>query len=243
MGIVETANRLAIQYACIAPLWSQQTAYAGAPASPGSGVSMGGSPAYLLAIDLREDVARRTMRISVSTLSDTDDYTVELASYDVTYTASSGDTQQAILSGLKALIEADTNLNALVNCTVTGTGTEALLTLTGKAEADYALTDLSTGGVGALTCIADPTSLSFRVYASMVVGDAAAIASKYASRYRLVNGAGGTLDYRGMVDQPLCGGVSYIYVELYDVDGAGDSAGTGGTITYSPMVLMAPGQV
>ena len=243
MGLVDTANRLALQYACISPLWSQQTVYAGAPAAVGSGVSMGGSPAYLLAIDLRENVARRTLRISVSELSDTSDYNVALDSHSVTYTATSGDLQQDILSGLQALIEADTDLNALVVCEVTGTGASALLTLTGRAEADYALTDLSTGGDGTLTCVADPTSLSFRVYASMVVGDAAAVDSKYAPRYRLVNGAGGTLDYRGMVDQPLCGGVAYIYVELYDIDGAGDAAGSGGTITYSPMVLMAPGQV
>ena len=243
MGAFDEANRLAIQYGCGHPLWSEQTTYAGAPNTVGDGVSMGGSPAYLLCIDLRENVAYRTLRISVSDLDDTADYTVELNATPVTYNAIGGDTEEDILAGILALIVASGPLNALVLGAVTGTGGDALLTLTGKAEADYSLDDLSATAAGELTCVADPTSLDFRVWANLAQGDTSASAAAKAPRWRLVNGAGGTLDYRGMVDQPLCGGVSNIYVELYSVTGAGDAAGAGGVITYAPTILIAPAQV
>lgn len=244
MGLFEDANRLAVQFACGVPLWYAQATYTGAPATVGAGVAMGGSPAYLVAVDLRPDgVTARRLRITIETLDDTADYTVELGGTGVTYTATSGDTETDILDGLAALIVADGTLNALVTATVATVASVPTLTLTGRAEADYALTDLAATGTGEIACVADPTDASFRVWAKFVPGQTAAAASAAASAgWRMQNGASGDIDYRGLADQPLSGGCDRIYVELYDVTGASDAAGAGGTITYRAAVYLGPAQ-
>lgn len=244
MGLFETANRQAVQFACGTPLWYAQEAYSGAPATVGAGVEMGGAPAYLIGIDLRPgDVAARHARITVGVVDDTADYTISLNTNGVTYSATGGDDAQAILEGLLALIEADGTLDALVAGVVAEVGGVWTLTLTGRAEADYAIDDLSTTGTGTLICVADPTDASYRVWALFVAGQtSAAASSKAAGTWRMQNGAEGTVDYRGLADQPLSGGCARVYVELYDVTGAGDAAGAGGTITYAPAVYLGPAQ-
>lgn len=244
MGLFETANRLAVQFACGTPLWYAQESYTGAPATVGAGVEMSGSPAYLIGIDLRPgNVAARHAYVTVGVVDDTADYTISLGGTPVTYSASGGDDEQAILEGLLALIEANGTLDALVAGAVAEVESVWTLTLTGRAEADYTIDDLSTTGTGTLVCVADPTAASFRVWALFAPGDTAAAASaKAAATWRLQNGAAGDLDYRGLADQPLSGGCARIYVELYDVTGAGDATGSGGTITYAPAVYLGPAQ-
>lgn len=239
MTTVAEIRQIQAQLAGREPRWALQADYEGAPASPEAGVSLANTIYLAIAISLREEVHRRTARVSITTLDLTATYTVTVDGHAVDYdadTASPSPSDAAdVLQGIADAINADGTVGGLVTATAVdedGDGTVEAVRLTGDAEADYTL-DISATGSAVLACVADATTASGRLYLT-ARGQGALPTS-----WRLAhNGELGAVDYRGYAERARTSGCGRAYIELYDIAGP---SGDGSSVTYEPSVWLGPG--
>lgn len=252
MANFSASNEIAVLSACRQPLWTPQSSYTGAPSSASSGVSVLGSVTSMWAIDLRPRTISypgsgfpgRQVQIQVSVVDDSADYVVILDGTTVTYTAGSGDDEEAILNGIAMEISNNVTTNALVtsvNSDASGTWT---LTITGRSDPDYTF-EANTTGTGELTCVADPTNVTAYWWGYGASGPGNNTNQYSGTHWRLVGAglaSGVPFGYAGGMDIVQVNGIARYYIQLSDVTGTGDVAGSGVTITYSARVSFGPAQ-
>lgn len=243
-GAYNRANVVAILGAARAPRMFRMSSFSGAPTSGTSGVSLIQSDSdgvlfclYLLAC--REDVAKRTVRVSENSFLVSQTYTVYIdgsaAGNQVTYTAGALDDWEDVVDGLIADLPAKALADAAVTMTKTGSATAGwVLEIKGKAEADYTVDWAATGGA-TVTMTAEPTSAEARFYNLMRGTDINATdEDDWDSSWAFIANSDITLDYRGKTDRLDVAGYERVYVEVYSEAGPiGDGAlGGSGAITY-----------
>lgn len=249
------SNSIAVLSACINPLWTLQTdgtsadaAYTGAPPNAGAGVNVAGSVTAQWAVFLRPRATAtlpaggmdgRQLLLTVDVVDDTADYTVTFDGTSVTYSASTGDDATAILEGLATEIIADGTLNALVAASVAS----EQLTIIGRTTADYTIS-FATTGTGALVGVADATNAEMSFWSRGVAGPTNNTQSGYGQQWSLMGGVTGvSLTWKGWTDVMAVNGNAFVWIELYDVVGAGDVAPSSpNTLTYAARVVIGPSQ-
>jgi hypothetical protein len=219
MSTWEDANRLAVLAAGANPQWVEQTDYSGNPDSAASGVYLEEALQTQVIVDLREELHRRTARVTIGTLDLTADYVIEINGNAVTYDAGVAGPADAteVLEGIAAAINADVTVGPLVTAEAVDTDEDAVIdtvVIRGDAEADYSI-DFST-----------------RIFQK------AGGSGDRPDGWRLVRGANAiAIDRYGFAERLETGGIDRFYVELYDVDGGGDGA----SVTHTATVLIGPG--
>ncbi len=248
MGLNETANLLAVLAGARRPVWTppgdngnDTTGYTGAPQVAGAGVEIldnasdsRGVLAVGVYVAMREDVHRRTFRITIPVFDAASTYTVTING-----AATSGASQATITLLLAELV---TDINTAAAATITAIAdpdapTTTVL-VTGDAEADYTIGVSVAAGTGTILATADPTSATIRAFTTLAgtMSDGSALPTNWC----LVPEFEYTADYRGYRDTFQPPGCGRFYVELDDLTGTGDVAGASGTITYAPTVLIGP---
>lgn len=157
---VSTATELAILQAGRNPQWAvQPTAmYNLPPQNVAAGVPLQNSLRTRLWLELRPNIAGRTVEITLTTLADAN-ITVTLNSNSEVYDGSSDTTLEQQATNLAAAITANGTLNALVAASASG----ATVTLIGRAFADYPAAVAFSAG-GAATVVGDASSATARVF-------------------------------------------------------------------------------
>jgi hypothetical protein len=236
MSTWEDANRLAVLAAGANPQWVEQTDYSGNPDSAASGVYLEEALQTQVIVDLREELHRRTARVTIGTLDLTADYVIEINGNAVTYDAGVAGPADAteVLEGIAAAINADVTVGPLVTAEAVDTDEDAVIdtvVIRGDAEADYSI-DFSTTGTAVLEVSADAKTASARIFQK------AGGSGDRPDGWRLVRGANAiAIDRYGFAERLETGGIDRFYVELYDVDGGGDGA----SVTHTATVLIGPG--
>lgn len=172
MPTIEQINEAAIRQIGRNPSWKEQdnTIQNSRPASSTAGVYLENSPATLIMIALRADVAFRGFTYYVDTFDAAATYTLNLAGTAVNVaTPASVD---ALLDGMKIAIESSGTLNALVSVvaldaagddvSVSGLDT-VVLRISGKGNAHYSINRSETGS-GVMIAKADAESCSAKVF-------------------------------------------------------------------------------
>lgn len=258
----QNVNIIAELSACLRPSWSPLTEadITDAPNSAADGVSLADntSPASRVAIALREDVWRRTARVTVDTRDAATNYTVTVDGTAIATTSGAFASDDAILVEIKAKVDADATVGQAAatpvvdsylidadGATTVGTaggGTAAVaLIIIGESQADYSIA-VSAGGTGVLACKADPSTATAYVYVTASgVGGSGSGDKPATTDWFLVDDGTKSVTFRGLALNVTTGGWDRLYVELGSV--AGDGA-DGGTVTYldsnSPTVWVGP---
>ena len=241
MSTLTTVNTEAVLATGRTVQWSHQASYTGAPADAAAGVAFDKPVSVYLSVRLREEIHRRTARVTMASLDTGATYTVTLNGTGINYATPSD--EDDLITGLRDAIIANGTTNALVSVAaldadgedVTSSAQPAVtLLITGKAEADYSIAISATAG--ALACVADAVTASGRLYmkpdgskANNASGSTDAVPD-----WRLVSG-GGSLSFerRGFFERINAAGSSRVYLELHTLAGDGSD---GGGVTYSARV-------
>lgn len=227
----ENLNRLGELSIATIPEWVDQDAaasdYTGAPSSASDGVYLQGSPKCLIYVALRENIAYRTARVTV-TFDAASTYTVT-----VNGVASAGATGASLAALLADLV---TKTAALTGVAAVADPDDPLDTVlvTGDAEADYSIAVSVAGGAGTIACVADASSCGVRAYFTPG-GLIKEGSTGNEDGWVYVPNAAWTLDYRGMMERADCAGFGRGYVELHTIDG---HASDGVTVTYRVQRVM-----
>lgn len=263
----QNVNILGELQAARKPSWFSFTTpnFDGAPSAADKGAALGatftnGSPAARVLVQMREEVWRRSARITVDTFDGSADYTVSINGTAVATTAGSFANADAVLVAMKAKLDADATVgqgaatpvvdselldsNGAVTAGSGGGGNAAVtLRVFGESDVDYYV-DVSATGSGVLACKADPTSAVARVWlTARGSADSSAETAPDTLSWALAKDGNTTLDYRGLAKNLDVGGWERCYVELDSVDG---HASDGASVTYadanSPLVYLAYAQ-
>lgn len=134
MGAFEWANALAIRAAGVAPEWVQQTAYDSAPAADNAslGVSVDGALTTGIDVRCRDNPTTRRMVVSVTSFDGTGTYTATINGTPYPTSGAPYADAEALFDDVVTELAAE----ALVQAVRTGTGDDAILTVTSVAEAD-----------------------------------------------------------------------------------------------------------
>lgn len=204
------ANQLLILSAGRRPAWRAQTVsddVLNPPAAASDGVALSDAVVAGVRIDLREDVAFRTVRVTFPTLDLAANITVTIAGTGVVVNGPFAD-RAAIVDALVTAINADGTVGPLVSATYEGTPHDTLL-LTGRSSADYSVTASSSAG-GTFAYAGDAASATAVLYAidhdtTGLLEDRWAKISNY------------TVDQKGISARQVCGGYDQLYVQLTGV--------------------------
>lgn len=204
------ANQLLILSAGRRPAWRAQTVsddVLNPPAAASDGVALSDAVVAGVRIDLREDVAFRTVRVTFPTLDLAANITVTIAGTGVTVNGPFAD-RAAIVDALVTAINADGTVGPLVAATYEGTPHDTLL-LTGRSSTDYSVTASSSAG-GTFAYAGDAASATAVLYAidhdtTGLLEDRWAKISNY------------TVDQKGISARQVCGGYDQLYVQLTGV--------------------------
>ena len=260
--ITQNVNIIGELSACRRPSWTRLVTedFTGAPDTADDGVSLASnkSPASRIMIAMREQVWRRTARVTVTTRDAATNYTVTVNGSAIATTSGAFATNDAILVELKAKITADAvvgqaaatpivdsyliDSNGATTVGTSGGGNAAVaLIVVGEAQADYYI-DVSAGGTGVLACKADPSTATAYVYVT-AAGVAESVASDLpgTTDWALIDDGSKSVTYRGLALNLTTGGWERLYVELASVDGhASDGSSVTYTDTNSPRVFIGP---
>lgn len=241
-GAFETANQLAILAGARAPAWEDQPTLTGAdvavdaplraPELASDGVNLGGALYAMLSVPIRTNAHRRKGVITIGVFDATTNYTVTLGGNAFTSTTPAN--VATARSDLAAAIDAHADYTASV--------VGSTVVFYGATDADFSIVPSRSGGTGTLSVEADPSSATLRFWGW------AAEASGYTAPelWNAIIGPGGNVslavDYRGALTPVAVAGLARLYVEVDALAGhASDSAGTGGTLTYTaPTVRIGP---
>ncbi len=237
----ETAQSLLIRSQCRNPTWTEQATFNAVPTSAAAGVACNNSPAAVVCVDLRENVAHRTCYLEVSTVDLGATYTVTIDGNNVAYNGSSeapADLDE-LLAGIADAINDDGTVSAIVAATVTS---DDKIKLVGVGEDDYTL-ELTTTGTGVIDAEVDATAGTWAVYGLPVQGtnSAALAAEGKIARWRLLYGATGSCDFRGFLERISTGGLASVAVHL-EATAPDDVANGDNSITPTATVLVGTGE-
>jgi len=226
----EELNRNGLIALGLTPEWVDQDAtsasYTGAPASAASGVYLQGSSKCLVYVALRENVARRTARVSI-TFDAATTYTVT-----VNGSASTGATGANLAAALADLV---TKANALAGVTAIQDPADATKVLiTGDAEADFYIDVSVSGGAGTIACVADASSCGVRFFGTPG-GIIKTGSTGNENGWVQPPNAAWTLTYRGFLERADCAGFGRGYLELHTIDG---HVSDGSSVTYRVQRVM-----
>lgn len=256
MGLFETGNALAVLSASRNINWQAQPVTAvlagvsaGLPNSAASGIDLSDVVKALVSVYAREEVHHRSGRYTIPTHDAATSYAAVIGGTTVSYVNGADTRADQGLRGLQLAMAASGPIIALVTVTVvnaagddvTGTAydnttadtilaTSAVAVLfRGLDDTTYTIDFLAVGGVGVMVCIADPLTLSLRIYATRKL-------TAGVSQWLLINGAQETIDHLNWTERLTVNGYRRLYVEIYNVTAAGDGA----TVTYQPGVFIGP---
>ncbi len=245
MGLLFTlANQLSILLTGRRPQWTVQVDTGGYPngipaVAAAIGVNIVDSPKTQIAIKVREFTHARSVRLTLPIFDLASTYAVDLDTTGTIATAAVTDLPTT-LTAIAAAITADVaGLGAIVTATAndsSGDGVVDNVLLTGKAEADYVVNDVSVaGGTGTIVATVDRNSTDFRVFSLGKDPNGPGV-------YLLLNGGTYRAEIRGYQDRFDSAGVSRLYVELFNlVKTPADAAGAAGSIVdRAPDILMGP---
>lgn len=206
------ANQLLILSAGRRPVWYAQTVtddVRNPPAAASDGVALSDAVVAGIKIDLRENVAFRTTRITFPTVDLAANYTVTIASNAVTVNGPFAD-KAAIVDALIVAITADGTVGPIVAVTSEGTPHDTLL-ITGKSSADYSVTATNTG-TGTFGFAGDAESATAVLFA--IEHDTTGL---LVERWAKMEGISYSVDQKGLSDRVVCGGYDQLYIQLTDV--------------------------
>ena len=241
-GAFVTANQLAILAGGRAPAWEAQSTRVGtdnaaaAPLRPpdraDDGVALSGELFAMVSVPVRAQAHRRKGVITIGTFDATTSYTVTLGG--VAFTSTTPANLATALSDLATAIEAHANYTASV--------VGSTVVFYGVTDDDFSIVPSRSGGTGTLSVAADPSSATLRFWGW---GGAASGYSAPELWHAILGPTVApslSVDYRGVLAPIPGGGRSRLYVEVDSLAGhASDSAGTGGTLTYTtPTVTIGP---
>jgi len=147
-------------------VWEEQTAHIVAPTGAGSGVALNNAPSMRWLAKLREDVSKRTGRLTSLVHTPTDTYTVTVGGNAVAYVSLAGSTFEDVVNGLVAALPGVPAADALVTFVgvdVAGLGALDTLLIQGKAEAEVSLA-ITTTGTSTTTLTLDASTATARVF-------------------------------------------------------------------------------
>ncbi|MFU8802634.1 MAG: hypothetical protein ACNA8W_02385 [Bradymonadaceae bacterium] len=160
MGAFELLNRLGILSIGRRPEW-KTPASTGIPTSPTAGVSIAGAVKTMVWLECREELHRRTARVTITNDAATT-YTVTIGGNAV---ATGGEaTLEATIDAMVEDINTDVDAGALVVASREGAGDDSVLLLRGAGSADYTLTVGAETGSGTIDFTADATTAEVWVY-------------------------------------------------------------------------------
>lgn len=239
----QLANTLAVLFAGRNPQWDEQTSYTGAPETAAAGIDMQDSVVTLLVIALRSEVHRRIADVTMSVLDVAATYTVNVNGNAMSF-ATPAD-EDTLLIGLRGVILADAvvggaaganqivtaqcldSAGAITDGAGAGGNPAVTLQVLGTVNADWTI-DIGATGTGVLACVADAKTASFRLFEYPDTDTTRVSTIDPPDAWTLINGAAGSLDYRGVTERIETGGLDRAYVEVHTIAGAGDGA----TVTH-----------
>lgn len=254
MGLTEDATEIAVLSGAERADWKNQKNAVvpvlsgggnGVPGAIDDGVALLGSLKTLVLLDLRDNLAFRTSKVTVVTADDTQTYRVIVNGNNVDYVAIGGDLLQEILEGMRDAINADGTVNLIVIASVADLDDDSVddtLVLKGLAFAHYSVDVSATGAPppsGDLLAVLEPDLADLRV---LIAAEGLASAAR-PPNWRMINdGEFLALDERGFVERFDTASFGRLYAETDSLSGTSD--GTGGNITYAPArVVVAPSRL
>jgi len=219
MGPFELANILAQLGAARNLEWKKQASTDGAPASTNAAVALQNSLRSTLWVQLRENVAHRTARVTVVP-NDATEYWVIIDGTTVsTGGGMGGASAETILIMLKDAINADATVSPIVTASVVDTdnsGAVDVLKIEGDDEADYTITAFDDGiDPGGPEVKADATAIS-RVRVFLYPRGTLEVPTTFTlARDQVYD----DLDYRGLCERLDIAGFDYAYAEVEGADG------------------------
>jgi hypothetical protein len=251
MAPFELATKLAVLTAGRNPQWDPQLiggvmTYTGIPASLASGVNLQDAVVTLLQVELRENVAYRTGRVTVNTLVASQTWTVSINGNAVAFAAGPADTWATIIAGLIAALPGVPAADALVTFGAEDSDGDTIddtLVVRGKDEADYTIAVSATGGA-AMDLAADANSANLILWRAAKTTTQRVLGAGVPQTWSIdpAFGVGGVaaVDEKGVTGYQQTNGYSRIYGQLDTVAGPADSAGAPGVSSFTARVLWGP---
>lgn len=237
------ATRLAVLQAGRTPVWSTVDPDDALlpPTALDSGVPLQSAVRAMVHVSLRENIAFRTVRLTIPTPDYTGNYGLEFdfgagtvnVSYDPT-----GDVSVAnLVDGIAAAIEAEGDVNGFVDAVAvaaSGTGPHDTVVITGKYEAGFAFGEPTQVGDGAVfAAVADPNTADMTLWWFAGARAGSTPPALWAS-----DGEVRELDRKGWVERLDVAGLDRLHVQVSNI--AGD-AGDWVEMTYTdPVISVGP---
>lgn len=226
------ANQLLILSAGRRPAWVAQASAQGnthPPTVPSDGAALSDAVVTAIKVDLRENVAFRTTRVTISTLDLAANYTVTVDGHAVTVNGPFG-SRAALIDALVTAINADGTVGAIVSASPEQTP-HAVLKLEGLTSTDYSLTGSATGS-GVLAFAGDAGGATALVY-----GIEHDTTGTLGGTWAALSGYTYTIAPAGLSGRLVTGGYDQIYVRLASVTRVtNDNSG----IAMNPAVYLGP---
>lgn len=236
--LFQKANEAVLRTAGAETEWEEQSSYLGRPATTIAGVALNGSIATSLGIDLRKEVHRRSVSVSIKTSSLTDTYTLTLDGTSVNYDAAAGGALDDgdVLNGLKAAVVGNGTTNVLVTVETyddDDDGIDDRLEIVGQGEDDFSVA-WSSSSAGELAIEADASSCDYVVWL-VPEGSKSPLVWRKAG-----NGLFTGVDSSGEDRRFNTASRSRLYAQLKNILG---HASDGGDVTYRARVWVGRGLV
>lgn len=238
MDIYTTATVAAVLMAGRAPVWSTQASLGSGspPGLPTSGVRLEGAVKTLAHVSIREDAAKRTSRISVTTLSLVATYTVTINGIASAYNAGGAGAAdlEDVVDGIAAAINgggAATTVTATAYA-ASGSGARDCVLVVGDGQEDYSIAVAATGA-GALACGADPIGAAVQAWWLPGARAGSTPPTVWATAAEPV-----LIDRRGFLERMDSGGLDRLYLQVYDKS---PHPRDGASVTYRlPVISIGP---
>lgn len=163
-GIFTLLNKLGILAAARKLSWSEQTAYTAKPGSATDGVSTSGSLFTSVLVQVREQPAYRTTRITFGAFDGVSAYTVTLNGGTPVAIADGSDIADTVADAVQTLND-NVNSNTIITAFAEVRNGVQTLVLKGKAEADYTCVVGVSSGTGTIAADLDATEATLKLFA------------------------------------------------------------------------------
>lgn len=262
MASFELVNLLAVLTAGRNPQWNPQAVggvftHTGVPASIAAGVSLNVAASTgtvlnaivsILQIEMRENVAFRTARVSFNPFAVSGTWVVSIDGNAVSFAAGGGDDADAVIDGLIAALSGVGAADALVTfegennsgATPTSIAPFDTLLIKGKASPKYSVAASETATAGALALVADAETAD-RLIWTLPSTAAKAAGNSLVPLTWAEFAAIASITPGGSVETLQTNGRVRGYVELASIVGDGADAADGALgVVYTPRVYWGP---